>query len=95
MDLTEAERLKQFEPSVREFTVFCRESADTGTRWVDSVEVTDSSLQGSALFEHLQEVAVRNCAVNWGWKDSSGITCYCIIPGEPGILYFGDLGDSK
>ena len=39
-------------------------------------------------------LATANCAVDWGWPDPEGITCYCIIPGQPGILHFEDLGDN-
>ena len=80
-----------FDPAV--FTVFCRESTDTGTTWIDTVRVDPTGRTAEQLLEDIKLVAVHNCAVDWGWEDTSGITCYCIIPGEPGVLFFEDLGD--
>lgn len=79
-----------FDPSV--FTVFCRESSDTGTTWIDTVRVDPTSRTAEQLLEDIKLMAVLNCAADWGWEDTSGITCYCIIPGEPGVLFFEDLG---
>ena len=74
------------------FTVFCRESTDTGTTWIDTVRVDPTDRTAEQLLEDIKQVAVHNCATDWGWEDTSGITCYCIIPGEPGVLFFEDLG---
>ena len=79
-----------FDPAV--FTVFCRESSDTGTTWIDTVCVDPTDRTAKQLLEDIKLVAVHNCAVDWGWEDTSDITCYCIIPGEPGVLFFEDLG---
>ena len=48
----------------------------------------------SAFSAEIRALATANCAVDWGWTDPEGITCYCIIPGQPGILHFEDLGDN-
>lgn len=44
--------------------------------------------------KHDRHQNTANCAVNWRRPDPEGITCYCIIPGQPGILHFEDLGDN-
>lgn len=78
-----------YDPTV--FTVFCRESSNTGTTWIDTVHVDPTGRTAEQLLGDIRQIAVHNCAVDWGWEDSSGITCYCIIPGKPDVLFFEDL----
>ena len=86
--------LKRNLPPPTIYTVFCRESSNQGTTWIDTVELSNGGQSASELLAEIRALAVSNCAVDWGWPDSEGITCYCIIPGQPGILHFDDLGDN-
>lgn len=83
----------EFAPPTK-YTVFCRESSNQGTTWIDTVEVANGGQSASELLAEIRALAAANCAVDWGRPDPEGITCYCIIPGQPGILHFEDLGDN-
>ena len=78
------------------YTVFCKESNDTGTTWIDVIEVSDVQLQGlspAGKTELIQNLARDECAMAWDWDSSDGISCYCVIPGDVEILYFEDLSE--
>ena len=83
----------EFAPPTK-YTVFCRESSNQGTTWIDTVEVANGGQSASELLAEIRALATANCAVDWERPDPEGITCYCIIPGQPRILHFEDLGDN-
>jgi hypothetical protein len=75
---------------LKKFTVFCRESNNTGTTWIDSVRAKD--------VEDAKVKAVKKCAKDWGYdeEDHEGnpeedITCIGVAKGNVVILDWDDL----
>ena len=77
------ENLQPPQPSeLKPFTVWCRESNNTGTTWIDNVDATD--------VEDAKVKAVEKCAQDWQ-QDSDGITCIGVAEGDVKILDWDDI----
>ncbi len=77
------------------FTVFCRESDDTGTTWISTVQAKD--------VEDAKRKAVLACADDWGYSDDEDdddearcgdiddIVCIGVAKGNVKILDWEDI----
>jgi hypothetical protein len=64
------------------YTVFCREAGSFGTTWIDHVQAADPY--------EAAEKGKEQCAEDWGWDDSDGISVLGVLRGEPTVEFWND-----
>lgn len=69
--------------SLNSFTVFCRASDDRGTTYITCVEAAD--------IESGKQLALEECALNWGQTNTDDIRILGVAEGDVNILDWDDL----